>query len=297
MIINSANLDAIRVGFNTAFRRGLGQAQPQYKRIATVVPSSTKENKYGWLGRLPNMREWVGQRHVQGIAEHDYAIRNKPFELTIGVDRDDIEDDNIGVYEPLFVEMGESVAAHPDLLCWGALKNGFAAECYDGQNFFDTDHPVLDEDGKTVSVANTDGGGGAAWFLLSTRRALKPIIYQERRKPQFVSKDRPTDDNVFDNKEFRYGTDGRWNVGYGFWQMAWGSKQTLNKQNYANAREALMSMKGDYGRPLGLTPDLLVVPPSLEGAGMEVLKAERDAAGATNVYKATAELFVSPWLA
>ncbi|QDY99068.1 hypothetical protein FQ775_01045 [Nitratireductor mangrovi] len=297
MIINTANLDAIRVGFNTAFRRGLGQAQSQYKRIATVVPSSTKENKYGWLGKLPNMREWVGPRHVQGLAEHDYAIRNKSYELTIGVDRDDIEDDNLGVYEPLFVEMGESVAAHPDLLCFGALPGGFSTECYDGQYFFDTDHPVLDANGDTISVANTDGGGGTPWYLLSTRRALKPVIFQERRKPQFVAKDRPTDDNVFDNKEFRYGTDGRWNVGYGFWQMAWGSKQTLDKDGYANAREALMSMKGDYGRPLGLMPDLLVVPPSLEGEAMEVLKAERDAAGATNVYKATAELFVSPWLA
>ena len=297
MIINAANLDAIRVGFSTAYRRGLGQAQTQYGRVATTVPSSTKENKYGWLGKLPNMREWIGPRAVHGIAEHDYAIKNRPFELTIGVDRDDIEDDNLGVYEPLFVEMGESVAAHPDLLVWDALKNGFATECYDGQYFFDTDHPVLDANGEVSSVANTDGGAGMPWYLLSVRKALKPIIFQERRKPQFVAKDRPTDDNVFDNKEFRYGTDGRWNVGYGFWQMAWGSKQTLDKAHYATAREAIMGMKGDHGRPLGLMPDLLVVPPSLEGEAMEVLKAERDAAGATNVYKATAELLVVPWLA
>src|SRR5690606_34805443 len=126
MIINTANLDAIRVGFSTAFRRGLGQAQTQYGRVATTVPSATKENKYGWLGKLPNMIEWVGPRHVHGLSEHDYAIRNKSFELTIGVDRDDIEDDNLGVYDPLFIEMGESVGAHPDLLVFEALKNGFS---------------------------------------------------------------------------------------------------------------------------------------------------------------------------
>lgn len=297
MIINSANLDAIRVGFSTSFRRGLGQAQTQFGRIATTVPSTTRENKYGWLGKLPNMREWIGPRAVHGLAEHDYAIRNRSYELTIGVDRDDIEDDNLGVYEPLFVEMGESVAAHPDQLVFTALKNGWSELAYDGQNFFDTDHPVLDENGEPITVANTDGGAGTPWFLLSTRRALRPIIHQLRKPPEFVAKDRPTDSNVFDQKQFNFGTDGRWNVGYGFWQMAWGSKQTLEQATYKLARESLMGMKGDHGRPLGLVPDLLVVPPSLEGQALELLNAERNAAGATNVYRNTAELLVSPWLA
>ncbi|RJG46442.1 Mu-like prophage major head subunit gpT family protein [Mesorhizobium sp. DCY119] len=297
MIINSANLDAIRVGFSTAFRRGLGQAETDYSRIATTVPSSTKENKYGWLGKLPNLREWIGPRAVHGLAEHDYAIKNKPFEMTVGVDRDDIRDDNLGVYEPMFVEMGESTAAHPDLLVWEAAKEGWSRPCYDGQNYFDGDHAVLDADGTPYSVTNTDEGSAAPWFLLSTRRALKPIIFQEREKPTFVAKDDPRDDNVFMNKEFVYGVDCRRNVGYGFWQMAFGSTQPLTKQRYIAARTAIMEMKGDYGRPLGLRPDLLVVSPSNEGAAFDVLKAERDAAGATNTYRATAELLVTPWLA
>ena len=297
MIINSATLDGIRVGFHTAFKRGLGQAKPQYTRIATVVPSSTRENKYGWLGKMPNMRKWIGPRVVHGLSEHDYAIKNESYELTVGVDRNDILDDNLGVYQPMFVEMGESTSAHPDLLCFAALKDGFASECYDGQYFFDTDHPVIAEDGTKTTVANTDGGSGAPWFLLSTNRALKPIIYQEREKPQFVAKDNPTDTNVFTNKEFVYGVDGRSNVGYGFWQMAWGSKQTLDAAHYATARAAIQGMKGDHGRPLGIVPNLLVVPPSLESAGRKLLNSENAAGGETNEWKGTAELLVVPWLA
>ena len=262
MLINTPNLEAIRVGFNTSYKRGLGQAETQYTRIATVVPSSTRESRYGWLGKMPNMREWLGPRLIQGLAEHDYAIKNKDFELTIGVDRNDIKDDNLGIYEPMFVEMGESTAAHPDLLTFGALANGFTTECYDGQYFFDTDHPVINEDGSMGTVANTDGGSGAPWFLLSTNRSLKPMIFQDREKPMFVAKDNPKDHNVFMNKEFVYGTDARYNVGYGFWQMAWGSKQTLNATRYAAARAALQGMKGDHGRPLGIKPNLLVVPVS-----------------------------------
>jgi phage major head subunit gpT-like protein len=297
MLINSANLDALRVGFKTNFQRGLDQAKTQYGRIATTVPSTTKENKYGWLGKLPNVREWFGPRAVQNLSQHDYAIANRSFELTVGVDRDDIADDNLGIYAPLFVEMGESVAAHPDLLTWPLLAAGFATPCYDEQNFFDTEHPVLDANGDTVLVANTDEGAGTPWFLLSTRRALKPVIYQSRKSFEFVAKDDPRDDNVFTSKEFLYGVDGRDNVGFGFWQMAWGSRQTLSKTTYKLGRESLMGMKGDHGRPLGIVPDLLVVPPSLEGEGLEILNAERDAAGATNVYKGTAELLVVPWLA
>ena len=296
MIVNSANLEALRVGFKTIFDGAFKGEPSTYEKIAEVVNSTSGEETYGWLGELPGMREWMGSRVVQNLAEHDYAIRNKDFELTVGVNRNDIEDDRLGTYSTRFKTLGRAAGRHPNKLVFGALSGGFASECYDGQNFFDTDHPVLDEDGRTVTVANTDGGAGAPWFLLATNEIVKPIIFQDRKKPQFVAKDKVTDDNVFDKKTFLYGVDSRCNVGYGFWQMAWGSRQPLTAENYEKARAALGGMKGDHGSPLGITPNLLVVPTSLEGAGLEILNAERNAAGATNVWKGTAELFVSSWI-
>lgn len=297
MLVNATNLDSLRVGFKTSFQKGLGIAPSLYARVATVVPSSSKEEKYGWLGKIPKVREWVGPRAVQNLQQHDYAIKNKPFELTIGVDRDDIEDDNLGIYSPLFEEMGRSTGAHPDDISFALLKAGFTTLCYDGQNFFDTDHPVLDGNGAVTSVANTDGGGGTAWFLIDASRALKPIIFQKRKEFQFVAKDDPKDERVFMNKEFVYGSDARNNVGFGFWQFAWGSKQTLDAAHYATARAALSGMKGDYGQPLGLMPNLLAVPPALESAGRKLLNSESAAGGETNEWKGTAELLVVPWLA
>lgn len=296
MLVNAANLDALRAGFKTAFQSGLGQASSQYERVATVVPATTKEQKYGWLGKVPNVREWIGARAVQNLSQSDYAIKEKPWELTIGVDRDDIETDNLGTYKPLFEEMGLSTGAKWDDLVFGILKAGFTTECYDGQYFFDTDHPVLDEDGTEISVSNHGGGAGTPWYLLNTTRAIKPIILQRRREFEFVSKTKPDDDHVFMNKEFLYGADARGNVGFGFWQMAFGSKQTLNADNYAAARSAIMSMKGDYGRPLGISPNLLVVPPALEGAANKLMKNEQ-IDGSDNEWKGTAEVLVVPWLA
>ncbi|MEL7681072.1 Mu-like prophage major head subunit gpT family protein [Citromicrobium bathyomarinum] len=297
MIINRANLSAVRTGFSTAFKEGLGMAKPQYDRIATVVPATTKDQKYGWLGKVPNVREWIGPRALQNLQEHSYEISEKPWELTIPVDRDDIETDNIGVYAPLFKEMGMSTGSFWDTLCWGLLKKGFETECYDGQNFFDADHPVLDERGEPTSVSNTGGGSGDGWYLVDTNRVLKPIILQKRKDFTFVAKDSETDDNVFNNNEYIYGADARANVGFGFWQFAYGSKQTLNAANYAAARAALTGMKGDYGRPLGLMPNLLIVPPALESAGRKILNSELAAGGETNEWKGTAELLVVPWLA
>lgn len=297
MLINNANLRTLGTGFNGAYKRGLGQAASMLSVIATTINSTTSQNEYGWLGKMKGMREWLGDRVVNSIATHGYTIKNKDWEDTVEVDRNDIEDDNIGIYSPLFEEMGRATAAHPDELAWSLLRDGFNQLCYDGQNFFDTDHPVLDANGDVQSVSNSGGGAGTPWFLIDDTRALKPIIFQQRKAAQFVSKDSPTDENVFRRKKFLYGVDARYNVGFGYWQFAYGSKQALDAAAYAAARAGMQGMKGDYGRPLGLKPTLLVVPPALEAAGLEILNAERDAGGATNVWKGTAKLVVVPWLA
>lgn len=297
MIINSGNLRTLNTSFNGAFKNGLGMAPPDYQAVATTVRSTTGKEEYGWLGSMPGMREWLGDRVVQNMATHDYTIKNRDWEGTYGVRRSHVEDDNIGIYSPMFTEIGRAVAAHPNEQVFGLLKAGFTTPCYDGQFFFDVDHPVLGADGVEISVANTDGGAGTPWFLLDDSRALKPIIYQLRKDPQFVAKDNPDDENVWRRAEFEYGVDYRANVGFGFWQFAWGSRQPLNPANYALARASISGMKGDYGRPLGLMPRTLVVPPSLESAALRIVNNELIDGGNTNEWKGTATVKVVPWLA
>jgi phage major head subunit gpT-like protein len=291
MIINQTNLSALFTGFQAAFNTGFRGVTPIWNRAATLVPSTTREEKYGWLGQFPRLREWVGDRHVKSLAAHDYSIKNKKYEATVGVPRDDLDDDTYGVYRPLFEEMGYAAATHPDELVFALLAAGFTALCYDGQYFFDTDHPVAG-----ASVSNHGGGASTAWYLLDVSRPLKPLLFQRRRDYDLRTINRLEDSQVFDTDEFKYGVDARVNAGFGFWQQAYGSKQTLNTDNYASARTAMMNSKSDEGRPLGIMPNLLVVPPSLEKAGREVLLAQRLANGADNVYVNSAELLVTAWL-
>ncbi len=296
MIVSQPIIDALRVGFKTEFQKGLGMAPMMKDKVAMTIKSALAENRYGWLNQMPGMREWIGARVVQNIAESGYAILNKHFEHTVGVDQNDIEDDNLGQYSMLMTRMGEAIAAFPELLVWQALKDGFTTNCFDGQFFFDVDHPIVLADGTTSTYANTDGGAGTPWYLMATNQSVKPIIYQERKPATFTTKDKATDDNVFNERRYIYGADLRCNVGYGFPQMAWGSKQPLNAANYAIARAAIQNMKGDGGRPLGLVPNLLVVPPSYESAGRQLLNSEYGTGGVTNEWKGTAELLVVPWL-
>ena len=296
MIINSGNLRTIYRGFNTAFRDGFGQAPEDHMPLTLEQPSSTRTEEYGWLGQAPGLRKWVGERVYRGIREHGYSITNEKFEDTIAASRDDIEDDRYGVYAPLFRELGRAAAAHPCQLVYGALRSGFSQPCYDGQYFFDTDHPSKNEAGGIISVSNDGGGAGNPWFVVDGSRMIKPIIFQKRRDYSLRAMVGLDDEHVFTHDEFRYGVDARCNVGYGLWQLAYGSKQPLTAANFETAYEALLAMPGDEGRPMGVMPTHLYVGPSNLHEALEIVNAERLANGATNVWRGTVELVKTPWL-
>lgn len=291
MIINQSNLHSLTTGYSAAFNKALSEVSPDYKDIATVTTSGTAANDYAWLGQIPGMKEWIGDREVQHISEYGYTIKNKDFERTIGIKRNAIEDDQYGVYTPMFGLMGQEAGEHYNDLVFGMLANGFMEKCYDGKTFFAEDHvsgektfsntstaalstesflaarqamtsivgdkdkplklvpdllvvshknemvakKILEAsliDGTTnitqnlakIKVASElDGANEDAWFLLCTKKFLKPLILQIREKIKFGMLTRDTDLNVFLRKEYLYGCDCRDNVGFGFWQMAYGS--------------------------------------------------------------------------
>ena len=297
MIITQGTLQTLFVAFNAAFREGFGQAPTDHQRITMMVSSMTSTEEYAWLGQWPGLKEWVGERVIRSLIQHEYSIKNKTYESTIGVERDRIRDDQYSIYAPMFAELGRATAAHPAELVYGALVAGFDTKCFDGQYFFDTDHPV-NQQGKAAQQANRPAalGNGKPWFLIDTSRAIKPIIHQTREAYDLTRMDDPTDVNVFMRRQFLYGVDGRCNVGYGLWQLAWGSKQPLTPTSYAEARAAMHVFKADSGRPLGIMPNLLIVDPSQETAALELINAERLSTGASNVWRGTAEVLMSPWL-
>jgi len=296
MIITSQALTAMFTGFQAVFQQAFDGAPSDYAKIAMTIPSATRQERYGWLGTVTRFREWLGDRVIQNLATHDFTIVNKDFENTIGVDRNDIADDTLGVYTPMLAQLGMDAKSHPDELVFLLLANGFTGLCYDGQYFFDTDHPVMGSNGQMSSVSNFAGGAGTPWYLLDVSRAIKPIIFQQRQAYKFVAMDRVDDESVFTRKLFRYGVDARVNVGFGLWQLAYASKQELSLDNFGAAYAAHMALKGDNGRPLGIRPSLLVVPPTLRDAALTITKADI-INNTTNVQRGSVDVLVTPWLA
>lgn len=291
MIINKANLSIIYTAVKTAFNKGLKDATEYQSRIATVVPSSTKEENYKWLGQFPRLQKWIGDRTVKNLKAHSYSITNEKFESTIAIPRDDIEDDTYGVLTPLFEEMGHAAKTHPDELVFGLLAQGFDQLCYDGQNFFDTDHKVGDE-----SVSNMQAGAGVPWYLLDTNRPLKPIIFQKRRDYDLKSRQDETAESTWLRDEYEYGVDARVNAGFGLWQLAFGSKADLTEANFDAALEAMMALKSDEGRPLGVRPNLLVVGPKNRAKANKAIEVMNKEGGASNPNYKAVEVLVVPWL-
>lgn len=297
MLINKQNLQSMFDGFNTRFNEAFAGAKTFYEQVSMTVPSTGRTENYGWLGSFPGMREWLGSRIVNSLSLQSYAITNKPFESTISVARDDIEDDQYGIMAPMFSELGRKAKIHPDELIAALIKSGFASNCYDGQFFFDADHPV--GDGVTMqktSIANTDGGAGSPWFLLDTSRPIKPFIFQLRKPYNLVRKDDERDDNVFNNREFIYGVDSRCNAGYGLWQLAWGSKQTLDATHFSAARQGMNAFTDDQGKPLGIDPDTILVGTTLRDAANTLFNTQTLANGASNPNYQQVKVIVSPYI-
>ena len=297
MIINAQALDLAFRGFKTVYNDAASKALTHHDKVAMRVPSSARDETYGWLGQFPQLREWLdGDRVVKSLQAHGFTIENRKFESTVGVKREDFADDRLGVFKPMFAEMGHLSALHPEELIFGLLKTGFTEICFDGQYYFDIDHPAKDAAGADVTVSNLADGAEPAWYLLDTSRAVRPLVWQEREAYDFQQVTAPTDAQVFMTDQYLYGVRARVNAGFGLWQMAYASKVTLNAGNYAAARAAMQEMRGDSGRILGIKPTVMVVPPALEDAALHVLNTETDDGGGSNPWKGTAELIVTPFV-
>jgi phage major head subunit gpT-like protein len=231
MLINQPTLEAINKGFSRRFQDAFTGQKPMYPMICTEIPSAAKEEVHGFLDRIPKAREWLGERVINNLAAREFAIKNRHFENTFAVDRDDIEDDRIGIYNPSLDMLGQDAAMYPDDLILALLEAGTTGLCYDGQYFFDTDHPKNIDDATAGTQAN----------LFTTT--------------------------------------------------------ALNATNYGAKRAAMRKLVGADGRPLGVNPTHLIVPPALEETARLILNGDfvPNAAGTaseTNVWKGTANLVV-----
>jgi len=231
MLINKGTLAEIFRNLKTSFHKAFDSADSSWEKIAMKVTSTGSENNYKWLANFPRMRKWIGDKAVKALQAFSYTIVNDDWEATVEVNRNDIEDDNLGIIAPQAQMAGFSAKQLPDEIVFELVNQGFTSKCYDGQYFFDTDHPV----GKGV-VSNK----GTAPLSVATL--------------------------------------------------------ALAQASYGAGRTAMRKFKDEDGRPLGIKPIVLLVPPALEDTANALNTVDRLEDGKPNPYKGTCEVVVGDWL-
>lgn len=297
MIVNKANIEAIFINLKTTFNKAFEAAPSVADRISMEARSTGALNDYSWVARFPKMVKWIGDKTVKALAAFKYTLVNDDYEVTIEVDRNDIEDDNVGIYSVQAQDAGFSAKQLKDEIVGELINGAFENECFDGQYFCDDDHVVAgasvsnkgtaalscatlalaqasygaartamrkftDDEGRPLGVrpdvllvgpALEDTGkallnndkledgkpnpykgtadlvvcdwieSDTAWFLLDTKRPIRPFIYQVRKAPVFVSQTDMNADDVFMRRKYKFGAEARVKGGYGFWQLCYGS--------------------------------------------------------------------------
>ncbi len=222
MIINAANLAAVFINLKTTFNKAFEAAPSFWDKVAMLVPSGSGQNDYKWLSNFPKMRKWIGEKSLKALSAFSYTIVNDDFEATVEVDRNDFEDDNLGIYAPQAQMAGYSSKQLPDEIVADLVNGVFTQLCFDGQYMCDTDHVV---DGASVSNKGT--------VVLSAATQAAAIA------------------------------------------------------SLGAARTAMKKFKDDEGRPLNITPNILLVPPALEDVANVLATNDRLEDGKPNPYKGT----------
>lgn len=142
-----AALEALATKMFTIFQEGMrAPTFAETNSFFTRVASSTEFNTYAWLANITGMREWIGHRIVDGLKERTQVIYNKDYEKTLGVARNAIAD---GMLADAVMAMEQLVMVAnrlPDDLLLALMEGGQSAAvaglAYDGQFYYDTDHPT-----------------------------------------------------------------------------------------------------------------------------------------------------------
>ena len=161
------------------FDQAVKSSTPFYPRICTPVQSDGADEAYGILGSMPAVREWLDDRQFKELRAGNYVLKNRKWESSVQIDRDNLADDRMAMYGPIMQNLGIRAAKHPDKLLFEQMVAGKSQVCWDGQFFYDTDHSWGDsgsQDNDLTYAAATGTVPTAAEFRLAFHAARQAML-------------------------------------------------------------------------------------------------------------------------
>lgn len=160
MVTNTVALErGLRVNFQKAYSGMLGRDYLQALRpLISFVPSDGRSEKYGWIGDIPGVREWLGEKTYGGLKDYGYTITNKDFFDGFAIDRNELDDDQLGGFGERISGLAEACAQYPFDLIASLIVNGTTNLAFDGVAFFSDASGVRTNDnllaGSGITLAN-----------------------------------------------------------------------------------------------------------------------------------------------
>lgn len=140
MALDTGKAVAASRSLTAKFQKEASAVKVWHPTICTIAPSDGADEQYGILGAMPSVREYLGDRQYSKLRGGTYTLANKEWEASLEIEKKDIADDRLGLYDGAVTSLAQRAARHPDKLLMTAIVNGESTLCFDGQNFFDTDH-------------------------------------------------------------------------------------------------------------------------------------------------------------
>lgn len=182
MEANNTNLDIIFKSASNQYQQLYNTTPTWYNKLATTIPFGTRQNVFAWMDRIPIMRRWLGERVVNAAATHGRVATVVPFELTLDLDKFDIEDDQLSLFSFGVQNMGMQAAKWPDQQIANFISNTTASSgdgasitnSFDGVPMFSTAHPLLG--GDVVGQAAGGQGGNLNIPSLQSNLAVSTAL-------------------------------------------------------------------------------------------------------------------------
>lgn len=141
MQITQGNLEAVFTGLKATFNEAVQTTESDgIGRLMEIVPSTGDSESYPTASLLGDLEEVLDEVTITGIGAFVQNVSNRTFARIVQVKRNDIADDNIGVYRPGIRQLARRAALYPLRLAVEALLSGFTDTWVDGQTVFSDSH-------------------------------------------------------------------------------------------------------------------------------------------------------------
>lgn len=140
MIIST---NALKKALNTMFHKAYGEllknqgsVSNELMSVAMELKSTGRSETHSWFGDIPIVKELIDEKTFGALKQYKYTITNRTFYTGIKIHKNELADDQYGMFQPRINMMGPVLQKKKRQLVSDLIKDGDIGEAYDEFPFF-----------------------------------------------------------------------------------------------------------------------------------------------------------------